>query len=290
MNQTPPQSEVRTLNEYNLMQKEKREESKRDFYPTGIKQLDKLFGGNGLPARSLWGVYAMYDTGKTWLCSQIAYYVAMTTGAPVYYIDTEAFYSEPGVAERIFGYFRKRFNPTTEPQVIIEYTEDLEQLLKLFGLGLEIGYSEKAKQVTAKVWPIEPTDRFYLYRKMKEEGSKLLVLDSLTAPIESEIPASRESFPARHTVEAKLLGRMRKIVVDLDAVGLIVLHCSRDPANPYEKGRPVGGKSVRHSVKNLIYMTGGKGAEKKVELVRRAGIDVTGMEARLILKKDWGFE
>jgi len=141
-----------------------------------------------------------------------------------------------------------------------------------------------------------------LWQKIKTGGYGLLVIDSVTIPIKSEIPTATQNFPARTSLLQTLLGACFPIARRGDISILITDHITRNPMSPTYKfgmGDPWGGSNVLYYVKHQFALyTGTQELAKKygvvesprirrVERYRFPGLDR--MMVAVKLEKDKGY-
>jgi len=246
---------------------------------TGTKTLDALFDG-GLKTKVVTLLFGIPNLGKTWFCFQMA---AMCTrpvkvgglGKKVLYIDTEGFFFTEDTIERFKNYFKKRWPDCDVNKIEVMQVEDIFRLGDLWGIEFEIIQEDKRVTTVAKF----PTDRQKkiaagkskkvkhseklrdwlerspIWKKLESKDYGLVIIDSLTIPIKSEIPTSTQNFPARTSLLQILLGACYPLARRLDLAILITNHVTRNPMNPgyhLGLGNPWGGQNVVYYVKHLF--------------------------------------
>jgi RecA/RadA recombinase len=248
---------------------------------TGCKTLDDLLAG-GLKTSVITLLFGAPNLGKTWLCYQVS---CMCTRPPkegglgkkVLYLDTEGFFFTEDTVERFATYFKKRWPDCDPSKIEIVQVPDLFHLGEQFGMQFEVHQEEARVSVVTK-YPTEkqkelaekkgksvvdtPTtkDKDWLekapvYKKVKSGDYGLVVIDSVTVPIKSEISATTQNFPARTSVLSALFGACYPIARRADVAILITDHLTANPMSPgyqFGTGDPWGGRNVLYYVKHIF--------------------------------------
>jgi len=198
---------------------------------TGTKTLDELLLG-GIRTKVPTILFGIPNLGKSWFCFQMS---AMATrpvkvgglNKKVLYLDTESFFFDEEVEERFKGFFRNRWKDAKVENIEVVQVPSLFDLGEWFGIEFELVQEEKRTSVIAK-FPTERQkklakaagkskvtstqkskdwlEKSKLYPKLATREYGLVIIDSLTVPIKSEIVTSTQNFPARTSVLRMLLG------------------------------------------------------------------------------------
>jgi len=248
---------------------------------SGCKAIDELFAG-GLKTQVLTLLFGIPNLGKTWLCYQFA---CMCTrpekvgglNKKVLYLDTEGFFFTEDTTNRFANYFKKRWSDCDPSKIEIVQVPDIFELGELFGMQLDIRQEDARVTVVTK-YPTEqqkklakgkgkstvdtPTnkDKDWLekapvYQKVKSGEYGLIVIDSLTIPIKSEIASTTQNFPARTSIISALLGACYPIARRADVAVLITDHITSNPMSPgyqFGVGDPWGGRNILYYVKHIF--------------------------------------
>jgi len=198
-------------------------------------------------------------------------------GKKVIYIDTEGFFFTEDAVKRFAEYFKKRWPDCDPSKIEFEQIPDIFDLGKLFGMQIDIKQEESRVSVIVKY----PTDRQTslakgkgkrkvdtttnkdkdwldkapIYQRVKNKEYGLIVIDSLTIPIKSEIAAATQNFPARTSVVAGILGACYPIARRADLAILITDHITSNPMSPgyvYGTGDPWGGRNIIYYIKHIF--------------------------------------
>jgi len=252
--------------------------TKAKVLSTGCSAIDGLmFGGLPLGAPSL--LFGMSNLGKTWfsfqvacMCVRDAKYGGLNKKA--LYFDTESFFT-PAIVDLFWDYFEKRWPDLKGKKDMIEIVRvpDIFKLMRQFGVALTIIQENKRVSVVTKFptsrqralarsgksklkettqssgWLIESP----VWKRFKDENYGLMIIDSMTVPIKSQIPSLTQNFPARATILTHLLGTFYSLAISFDAAILVTDHISQNPQDPYSKygkGNPWGGSNVTYYIKH----------------------------------------
>ena len=98
-----------------------------------------------------------------------------------------------------------------------------------------------------------PVYQSALYRLVEETKAKLLIYDSLSAPLKSTFPATQD-LPARSSSLAMLLSHAQRLCIQFGIAVLTTSHVSIDPINEWDR-RPYGGMILGHDAKFSFELT-----------------------------------
>jgi len=248
------------------------------IFSTGSKTIDRLFAG-GMRTKIPWILFGAPNLGKTWFCFQIA---SMCTrpvkskglNKKVLYLDTEGFFFTEDTVERFNSYFQKRWPDVNPDMIEIEHVPSIFTLGELFGITFEIHQEDKRftvgakfptkrqrklaktagrSKITSSVKLSDWMEHSELWERLQTKEYGLLIIDSLTTPIKSEIPTSTQNFPARTSLLQILLGACYPFSRENDVAILLTNHISMNPMSPgyqYGVGNPWGGQNVLYYIKH----------------------------------------
>ncbi|MDG6222989.1 MAG: DNA repair and recombination protein RadA [Candidatus Bathyarchaeota archaeon] len=208
---------------------------------TGSKMLDKLLGG-GIESQSITEFYGEYGSGKSQICHQLCVNVQLPPeqgglGGASLYIDTENTFR----TERIF------------------------QMAKNFGLDPEetirnIIYAE-AFTSDHQMFLLENADKI-----IKENGIRLIVVDSLTSHFRSEY-MGREMLQERQQKLNKHMHMLIRLSRAFNAVAVVTNQVMSKPDVFFgEAVHPVGGHIVAHTSHTRVFLR--KSARGPVRIAR----------------------
>lgn len=261
---------------------EKYTDKTQEYLKSGCEAFDVMFDG-GVPKKTISGVYGSYDTGKSILAHQLSAKAWSDEGKNTLYIDTEQSFVGLG-GERYQEWFRERFDiPNFE--VEYKFLNTVQKLLGAFGWHVELEYSEKSGKMDSILYPEGDND---IRKKMKDGNYGLVVVDSITDPVDGIMGSGQQSFPGRHPIQARLIKSLRNIAVDFDIPVFTVMHLSKG-VRKWDSPDPKGGKGPGYGIKHICYLKGGrKIGGRKFERHRSIGLEGKHKE-KAQLKRDYGF-
>jgi hypothetical protein len=245
---------------------------------TGTKTLDTLWCG-GVPTNVISLLFSIPNLGKTWFCYQLANMCTRPTsagglGKKALYLDTEGFFFTEETQNLFSGYYKKRWPDCHPDKIEIECIEDIFKLGELFGIQFEILQEDKRVSMTAKFptalqkkiattkgkTQVETSqkdkdwlEKAPLWNKIKTGEYGLIVIDSLTVPIKSEIPSATQNFPARTSLLQILLGACYPMARRGNVGILMTDHITSNPMSPgyaWGLGNPWGGNNILYYIKH----------------------------------------
>ena len=249
---------------------------------TGSKSIDEIMLG-GLKTQVVTMLFGIPNLGKTWLCYQLACMCTRPVkvggfGKKAIYLDTEGFFFTPDAVERFAEYFKQRWADCDPKKVEIIQLSDIFELGDLFGMQIDIKQEENRTSVMTK-YPTETQkkiagtkgkkgkvdtttnkdkdwlDKSPLYQKLRTGEYGLLIIDSLTIPIKSEIASVTQNFPARTSLVSALLGSCYPMARRADVSILLTDHITSNPMSPgyvYGTGDPWGGRNIIYYIKHIF--------------------------------------
>ena len=249
--------------------------------PSGCKALDEVLVG-GLKTSVTTLVFGIPNLGKTWLCYQLACMCTRPVksgglGKKALYLDTEGFFFTEDTVDRFAGYFKKRWPDCDPKKIEIIHVPSIFDLGELFGMQLDIHIEESRVSVITK-YPTEAQKKIAqgkgkskvdtttskdkdwlekapIYQKVKTGEFGLLIIDSITIPIKSEIAAATQNFPARTSIVSAILGACYPIARRADIAILITDHITSNPMSPtyqFGTGDPWGGRNILYYIKHIF--------------------------------------
>jgi len=255
---------------------------------SGCSTIDRMFNGGlkivwsekekryiGLPH----GIFGKANIGKSLLAFQYSIN-AISQGLPVLYIDTELNWDEI-TREYYIDFLSRRFNVSKE-----EINKNLHyisaptifDLAEQFGILIEIETHGKqtlvrfayptARQLANMVRTSKVPEKtkfnkeFFkdmpIVKTITDNNIKLVVIDSISAPIKEAIPVNQQNFPQRSNLFTTLLGSINKIADVYATAFLIITHGSVSPQEEQFgaiKYKMWGGDNLLYYIKRwmLIY-------------------------------------
>jgi len=164
------------------------------------------------------------------------------------------FYSEShisSVADILCPEFEVHVEEADEPSVLVVQMPEITDLLKLHGVDADKAVSKGGRvELQLKSTPVYMSA---LYRLVEETKAKLLVYDSLSAPLKSTFPSTQD-LPARSSSLAMLLSHAQRLCIEFGISVLTTSHVSIDPINAWDR-RPYGGIVLGHDAKFSFELT-----------------------------------
>jgi hypothetical protein len=155
------------------------------------------------------------------------------------------------VADILCPEFEVHVEETDEPSVLVVQMPEITDLLKLHGVDADKNVSKGGRvELQLKSTPVYQSA---LYRLVEETKAKLLVYDSLSAPLKSTFPSTQD-LPARSSSLAMLLSHAQRLCIEFGISVLTTSHVSIDPINAWDR-RPYGGIVLGHDAKFSFELT-----------------------------------
>lgn len=201
---------------------------------TGCTSLDRLLDG-GVDTSSITEFYGEFGTGKSQICQQLAVTVQLPVkkggldGACLY-IDTESV-----------------FLPERVTQMARYVGLDPQQVLK------RIVYAEAFTSEHQAVLLDNCDD------VIKDNGVRLIVVDSLMAHFRSEYPGRAVLAPRQQEVN-KFLHKVKRLARAFNAAAVVTNQVMATPDSAYgvQHPNPVGGHVVAHAVHTRVFIRKGR--------------------------------
>ena len=124
-------------------------------------------------------------------------------------------------------------------------------LLKFHGVDADKAVSKGGRvELQLKSTPVYLSA---LHRLVDQTKAKLLIYDSLSAPLKSTFPSTQD-LPARSSSLAMLLSHAQRLCIEFGISVLTTSHVSIDPINAWDR-RPYGGIVLGHDAKFSFELT-----------------------------------
>ncbi len=150
--------------------------------------------------------------------------------------------------------FDIQIDSPSEPTVLIVQMPDIIELLKLHGVDSEIHVSERSDnprvELRLKSTPVYESG---LYHIIEQTKAKLLVYDSLSAPLKAMFPNTQD-LPARSSSLAMLLSHAQRLCIQFGLAVLTTSHLSIEPIHAWNM-TPYGGIILGHDAKFSFELT-----------------------------------
>jgi len=243
--------------------------------PTGSEVIDGIMEG-GLPRQAVSGVFALPDTGKTWLTHQIAVSNLKHSTKKSLIIETEAY--NPDYYKRYSNVMYKKFD--VKRQVDYIHVRGLKQLCELFGLEYERDDSGKKIKIYIREIPKKKIDKEKTLTKTQLNQYSFIGIDSFSKPFKGEISGGTADFPARAQVSDRLFYKFDDIFMEHDITMFLTVHASKDPMMPFGRPHQYGAETLLYNCKFLLGLYGPDKATyekwgkegRRIELKRFPGI------------------
>ena len=139
----------------------------------------------------------------------------------------------------------------TSPSVMIAQLPEVVQLLAVHGIDARREVSEGGR-VEMRMNSV-PVYNSALQQVVEATGTKLVVYDSISAPLKATFPATQD-LPARSASLAMMLSHAQRLCVDYGIAVLATSHVSIDPMHGWSR-RPYGGIMLGHDAKFVFELT-----------------------------------
>lgn len=155
------------------------------------------------------------------------------------------------VADVLCPEFDVQVEAPDEPSVLIVQMPEIIDLLKLHGVDAYKAVSEGGRvEMRLKSTPVYESA---LYRLIEQTKARLLVYDSLSAPLKATFPATQD-LPARSSSLAMLLSHAQRLCIQFGISVLTTSHVSIDPIKAWNR-HPYGGVILGHDAKFSFELT-----------------------------------
>lgn len=158
------------------------------------------------------------------------------------------------VADILSPEFDVRIDAPEEPTVLIVQMPDVLELLKLHGVDAVPTVSEKSDNPRVELrLKSTPVYESALYHVVEQTKAKLLVYDSLSAPLKSTFPNTQD-LPARSSSLAMMLSHAQRLCIQFGLAVLTTSHTTIDPIHAWNRS-PYGGIILGHDAKFSFELT-----------------------------------
>ncbi len=139
----------------------------------------------------------------------------------------------------------------TSPSVMIAQIPEVVPLLAVHGVDARREVSEGGRvEMRLNSTPVYNSA---LQQVVQATGIRLVVYDSISAPMKATFPATQD-LPARSASLAMMLSHAQKLCVDYDVAILVTSHVSIDPMHGWNR-KPYGGVMLGHDAKFVFELT-----------------------------------
>jgi hypothetical protein len=191
------------------------------------------------------------------------------------------------VADILSPEFDIQIDTPDEPTILIVQMPDVMELLKLHGVDAVPTVSEKSDNPRVELrLKSTPVYESALYHIIEQTKAKLLVYDSLSAPLKATFPNTQD-LPARSSSLAMMLSHAQRLCIQFDLGVLTTSHVTISPIEEWDR-RPYGGIILGHDAKFSFELTKGtatrnsKGTTTLVNPDDRPEDDKKAAEGRLV--------
>ncbi|HEV2226581.1 MAG TPA: hypothetical protein VGR56_07245 [Nitrososphaerales archaeon] len=158
------------------------------------------------------------------------------------------------VADILSPEFDAQIDTPGEPTVLIVQMPDIIELLKLHGVDAAPTVSEKSENPRVELrLKSTPVYESALYNIVQQTKAKLLVYDSLSAPLKATFPNTQD-LPARSSSLAMMLSHAQRLCIQFGLAVLTTSHISIDPIHAWNT-TPYGGIILGHDAKFSFELT-----------------------------------
>ncbi len=158
------------------------------------------------------------------------------------------------VADILSPEFDVQIDAPGEPTVLVVQMPDIIELLKLHGVDAAPTVSEKSDNPRVELrLKSTPVYESALYNVIQQTKAKLLVYDSLSAPLKATFPNTQD-LPARSSSMAMMLSHAQRLCIQFGLAVLTTSHLSIDPIHAWDT-TPYGGIILGHDAKFSFELT-----------------------------------
>jgi hypothetical protein len=158
------------------------------------------------------------------------------------------------VADILCPEFDVQVEAPKEPSILIVHMPDITNLLSLHGVDAEPAVSKSKENPRVELrLRATPVYESGLYRLVEQTKAKLLVYDSLSAPLKAMFPNTQD-LPARSSSLAMMLSHAQRLCIQFDISVLTTSHVSISPIEEWDR-RPYGGLILGHDAKFSFELT-----------------------------------
>lgn len=145
------------------------------------------------------------------------------------------------------------------PSVLVLQMPEVVDLLNLHGIDAGKEVSEGGRvELRLRQTPLYQST---LHQLIQETKAKLLVYDSISAPLKASFPSTQD-LPARSAGLAMLLSHAQRLSIEFGIAVLVISHTSINPIHAWER-RPYGGVILGHEAKFSFELTKGEAKRNK---------------------------
>jgi len=251
---------------------------KVEMVKSDLEAINSLWGG--IPLKLPCAFYGPTRAGKTLLTLQESFNIVKQKGGNILVVRSEASFDT--VAMYWVPKFSEKFE--VKPKILVVSAPDAVSMMKLHGDIVDIRLQKATGGKGKLVFDIIESTESQISKLIKENNVRVLIYDSLTAPIHRSFPAKRENFGARADCIKRLAYHMTLICDEYDVAIITTHHESIDPTNPYIKPKMATQGTLGYEFGFIMYIE----KMESVSLARK------GYEARKLWvvraphKPEWG--
>ncbi|MDA4137418.1 MAG: hypothetical protein OK449_10530 [Thaumarchaeota archaeon] len=161
------------------------------------------------------------------------------------------------IADIVSPELRADMPEVTSPSILILQVPDAEELLALHGYNARKEVSEGGRvEIRLQSTPVYES---LLHDLIVKTGAKLLIYDSISAPMKASFPNTQD-LPARSSTLAMTLAHAQRLCAQFGIAVTVTSHVTIDPIKAWDR-RPYGGIILGHEAKFCLEIT--KGTAKR---------------------------
>ena len=157
------------------------------------------------------------------------------------------------VADILCPEFDLQIEAPKEPSVLLVQMPEITELLRLHGIDADTKVSEGENPRVELRLKSTPVFESALCRLVETTQAKLLIYDSLSAPLKARFPNTQD-LPARSSSLAMLLSHAQRLCIQFGLSVLTTSHISIDPIKAWNRN-PYGGIILGHDAKFSFEIT-----------------------------------
>jgi hypothetical protein len=187
---------------------------------------------------------------------------ALSVGIEMWRLDYSTWWDskssqKPIRTTNIGKYWKKETLLNGDNKIILIDCPDLNKAHLIFGVPAQFDASESGKVTVkfTKEWATFNQDfnKVPIQEIVKENNIKYVLFDSFSALFESQFIGGQQNYPARHDSSVALLTQAQKVARENIIPFVVNLHPTHNPADSESEVKHLGGKSVGHNFKLLVY-------------------------------------
>jgi hypothetical protein len=258
--------------------------------PSAIRSYTELTGGHHVSTPAI--LYGPPKAGKSILMLHFAY--DFLADSNVLYVDTEGGSAEmislwkPTLDKRYgINAEMEEIDPANIPEpkdrsvIYVLNSRHIRNILKNHGYLIDLDVSEGKDSVPKINLRFSGMCDNTVMKLVKSHKIRMMIYDSISAPLRTAFIGGRLQFPARADTTALWMGSILELCDSYPIVTYMSLHESYDPANPYATPHIRGPMAVQYMSKIHLYLDPSKSSRPELKNTRKLWL------VRYFINDDW---